>query len=233
MYSILYIFICVDLGGWVCLVVHTYVGGAWVDRGIWGVCVAVSGWVGCWRIRFLLTTLTFLYVWYDVEHIALLCMLSLFLLYSPVHFTGNTAAIIGGAVGGAVAGVLCICLVIGVCIAVCCCCQKKKARNRTAASNTRVNTVQPAAVATVTQTTALDGRHGTKLPDYTPAYNPNMQGGYAPYPATYTVPAPYPPAGGTLPPAYPPMSGGTMPPAYPAPGGALPAGYPPQQPYPA
>ena len=157
--------------------------------------------------------------------------------------------------GGTIALGLCVCLVICICISVCCCCQKKKVRNRTAASTVRANTVQPATVAVVNQSTMSGGRQGAKPPDYTPTYSSTMQGGYTSYPNTYTVPAPYPTAGilppsypptaaetlpptyptagGTLPPSYPAVAGGALPPAYPTPGGTLPTGYPPQQPYPA
>ena len=162
----------------------------------------------------------------------------------PFHFT--VGAITGGAVGGVIAGGLCICLALCICVSVCCCYQKKKVQRRTATS-VPTSTMQPAAVAIVSQTTAQDGQQSNKPPEYmyNPGYDPALQGGYISYPATYTQPSPYPPvpggtlppsyppAGGTLPPAYPTAGGGTLLPTYPAPGGTLPTGFPPQQPYPA
>ena len=145
-------------------------------------------------------------------------------------------------------GGLCICLALCICISACCCYQKKKVQRRTAAS-VPTATVQPGAVAIVSQTTTQDGQQSNKPPEYmyNPGYNPTLQGGYTSYPATYThgqpspyppvpggtLPPTYPPAGGTLPPAYPTAHGETLPSAYPAPGGTLPTGYPSQQPYPA
>ena len=159
--------------------------------------------------------------------------------------------------GGVLAGGLCICLAICICMSICCCCSKKS-KNHTAVDNAASeNTVQPAAVILVSETTALHEQQGTQMPEYSlMSCDPTLQRGYTASSATYTVPEPYSTAGGTLPaayslpnakatlpvcpqaggtfprdPSYPPATGATLPPTYPMPEGTLPSDYPTQQPY--
>ena len=158
--------------------------------------------------------------------------------------------------GGVLAGGLCICLAICICMSICCCCSKKS-KNHTAVDNAASeNTVQPAAVILVSETTALHEQQGPKMPEYSLSCDPTLQRGYTASSATYTVPEPYstaggtlpaayslpdakatlsvcPPAGGTFPrdPSYPPAAGATLPPTYLMPEGTLPSDYPTQQPY--